>query len=826
MFDADTYNIPHWEADSDMEPEVFTEKKSYDAKNRPIQEHTGRLGGTLSVVDYTYNQAGLLREVRGNIAQKGPLVYVRDIQYDEKGQRKAIFYGNGSVTRYGYDETSFRLVRIRTVNTSETLQDLNYTYDSVGNLTSIENLAQDTIFFNNQMTVPGQTFVYDALYRLITAKGREHMGQAGVHASIPDSRIDHLRTALPHPGNGTALQKYRQHYTYDATGNLLNIRHLGGLGSLTHRWTKTLGYNNNDGDRQRLGVAQTVKKNNQLLDYTQGADVQRYTHDPHGNMEGLQPNTPQQFGLTWNCFDRLTHVSIIQGTAHYWYTITGTRNRKTITDGNRITKERVYFGNLEVYREFDPDGSVRLERESFHIAGNAGRVALVDTKTIAAGSDTTADRSVRYQYADHLGSSALELDASGALISYEEYYPYGTTSYQAVDQSVKAAAKRYRYTGMERDEESGMNYHTARYYLPWLGRWSKPDPIGTNGGINLYEYCDSNPINKIDPGGLDGFSLSPSRFSLLDESDRLRLDPIDPDLTVPEVSSPGPVAATDAGSGNTTAAAPDTTTTTFGPLTIDNGRLSGYPLIPTTPLSESGDFFYAPGRYFFTDFPLVSIISFSQYTNSDQRMQFGQTTGNARSDSYTALRVGNDRFHLDVGYRSTMVSNDASLHQMQQVEEQRVGVLGLQLGPVGLAYWNDHAFWPTGDGGDQGDTAGASLSYIPNNGIDMGSGWLLNNLSLNLRMATGIPVRGSEALEGGDVIYQEVIRPDISRGDLFLQGQLSKGNYNLDIGAGIDSGLLRHAIQSDLVHRNLDIPEFRSESHFGAYLFVRGYFGN
>ena len=67
---------------------------------------------------------------------------------------------------------------------------------------------------------------------------------------------------------------------------------------------------------------------------------------------------------------------------------------------------------------------------------------------------------VRYQFSNHLGSASLELDAAAQVISYEEYYPYGSTSYQAV-RSQTETPKRYRYTGMERDEGTGLNYHTC-----------------------------------------------------------------------------------------------------------------------------------------------------------------------------------------------------------------------------------------------------------------------------------------------------------------------------------------------------------------------------
>jgi RHS repeat-associated protein len=127
---------------------------------------------------------------------------------------------------------------------------------------------------------------------------------------------------------------------------------------------------------------------------------------------------------------------------------------------------------------------------------------MIETRT--QGNDDSPVRLIRYQFGNHLGSASIETDAAATVISYEEYHPFGTTSYQAVDRDIKAAAKRYRYTGMERDKESGLNYHSARYYVPWLGRWLSADPIRLEGGINLYAFVENNPIMSLDPTGTDG----------------------------------------------------------------------------------------------------------------------------------------------------------------------------------------------------------------------------------------------------------------------------------------------------------------------------------
>ncbi|MDP3597047.1 MAG: RHS repeat-associated core domain-containing protein, partial [Nitrospirota bacterium] len=99
-----------------------------------------------------------------------------------------------------------------------------------------------------------------------------------------------------------------------------------------------------------------------------------------------------------------------------------------------------------------------------------------------------------------LGSVALELDETAQIVGCEEFHPYGTTAYHLVG-SVRATAKRYRYTGMERDEETRLSYHNARYLIPWLGRWGSTDPIGLEGGGNIYSYSQGDPIGLLDNAG-------------------------------------------------------------------------------------------------------------------------------------------------------------------------------------------------------------------------------------------------------------------------------------------------------------------------------------
>ena len=92
--------------------------------------------------------------------------------------------------------------------------------------------------------------------------------------------------------------------------------------------------------------------------------------------------------------------------------------------------------------------------------------------------------------------------------SYEEYFPYGATSWQAPALTT-VSLNRYKYTGMERDEETGLQRHGVRYCATWLGRWTSADPIGLGDGVNRYAYCHGGRW-----GRWIGLGLSPLQSQL------------------------------------------------------------------------------------------------------------------------------------------------------------------------------------------------------------------------------------------------------------------------------------------------------------------------
>ncbi|MCB0184051.1 MAG: hypothetical protein KDE31_07300, partial [Caldilineaceae bacterium] len=412
QFTVDYKVLPNWSGSPALAGETFISSTVYDALNRPVTLTTP----DNSVIRPTYNEANLLEQVTANLrGANAATTFVANIDYDAKGQRQSIDYGNGIQTRYTYDPLTFRLTQMRTRRSNVDLQNLQYTYDPTGNITTLRDDAQQTIYFNNNVVAPHSDYTYDAIYRLIAADGREHIGQAGQPQS---SWNDEFRTNLPHPTAGGAMRRYTEQYEYDEVGNILQLIHRANNGN----WTRRYAYN----EASQLEPEQT---SNRLSSTTVGNDTAHYPHDIHGNMTAM----PHLAQMEWDYKDQLQQVDLGGGgTAYYVYDAGGQRVRKVIErqNGNR-QEERLYLGGFEVFRSYAGNGNtVALARETLHVMDDTRRIALVETRT--QGNDGSPRQLSRYQLGNHLDSASLELDEAGQVISYEEYHPYGSTAYQAV----------------------------------------------------------------------------------------------------------------------------------------------------------------------------------------------------------------------------------------------------------------------------------------------------------------------------------------------------------------------------------------------------------
>jgi len=485
-----------------LQPTIYQETFQYDALGR-IKAATNPDG---NISEPTYHISGRLNQIQV-LPQSGQQaeIYVQGIDYNAKGQRQSITYGNGVMTRYDYEPTTFRLTRILTTRSSDgkKLQDLTYTYDPVGNITHIVDGAQETVLNANQQVNPASDYTYDALYRLIAATGREHPALSPQDEQRGDFDASWILPLQP-LNNGQALQNYSQQFTYDDGGNLYRIQHQG-----TTAWMRTLTVS----DSSNRAV------DSQLTDKPAGMNAY---FDGNGNqtrMAGLQADT-------WNYRNNIASVTVIERQnapsdgEYYGYDGAGNRVRKVSEqygNGGAVAhiEETIYLGALEIKRIRRANNVVE-ERHSLRVMDDERAVATRVVWTQGTPPDGTKNPQVRYQLDDHLGSVALEVDAAGQMISYEEYFPYGGTALAAGRNASEVNLKQYRYSSKERDRVTGFYYYGIRYYVPWLGRWMSPDPAGTVDGLNLYIFVRGNPINFMDAKGNNGKAASASPLPLPD----------------------------------------------------------------------------------------------------------------------------------------------------------------------------------------------------------------------------------------------------------------------------------------------------------------------
>ncbi|CUI02905.1 insecticidal toxin complex protein [Janthinobacterium sp. CG23_2] len=478
-FAQDVKAVPDW-AGADpaarLETAQFLSSASYDAIDRVAARTTADGSEYLPA----YNAANLLEQVR--VRQGGVTeLIVASADYDAKGQRQRIVYGNGVATSYRYDPDTFRLLALTSrAAGGQLLQDLHYTYDPVGNATHREDRAVPTVWFDNQMISGVATYQYSPTYRLSGASGRERV--AAIDFGASDNWSDGAAFASLAAGDQLVWRNYTEQYAYDSAGNITELKHIAAGGG----WTRGYTY---------------APDSNRLQATRIGADTFALSH--HAS-HGFITSMPHLTRMEWNFRDELKASATqkvnagVPETTWYVYDGHGKRVRKVVENAAAGAvpsrkAERLYLDGVEIYREYS-GGATSLERSTLDVMDDRERVALIET--------TGASRLLRYQCADQLQSAQIETDGAGRVISYEEYHPFGTTAFQASDKTIAAAAKRYRHAGMERDDESGLEYCNARYYAPWLGRWIAPDLHAERLDGNRYCYVGNNPVNRRDSNGM------------------------------------------------------------------------------------------------------------------------------------------------------------------------------------------------------------------------------------------------------------------------------------------------------------------------------------
>jgi insecticidal toxin complex protein TccC len=451
-----------------LDSQAFTSRRLFSPLGAVLEQTDG--GGHRQ--QSRYGLAGQLRHMQLLInGDTDWRTVLRDAHYNATDQIIEQQAGNGVRSQWSYDPADGRLhTQSSRKDNGEVLQDFEYVYDRVGNITRIEDHAFEPIWFANQRVDGHRDFSYDSLYRLISATGYDD----GPLSDIP---------GLPKPTDPNNRLNYTQTYTYDCGGNLKKLVHA--RADADHTVQMCIDSVSNRGVRCKPG------------DPDPDFDT---LFDRHGNLLAVQAGQP----LRWNVRDELQDVTLVarddgRNDAEYY----------AYSQGERVFKRHEWHGeNIRHFHQvrYLPGLEIRSKDngEELHVIqlGNARCLHWVSPPPAAVENNQ-----LRYSLDDHLGSCTLELDQNARMISHEGYYPFGATAWMVEKPETGISYKFIRYSGKEMDV-SGLYYYGARYYAPWLQRWVSPDPAGTVDGLNLYVMLKNSPMTNVDNDGQAAFGIN------------------------------------------------------------------------------------------------------------------------------------------------------------------------------------------------------------------------------------------------------------------------------------------------------------------------------
>ncbi|MHA6195906.1 RHS repeat-associated core domain-containing protein [Pseudomonas wadenswilerensis] len=452
-----------------LEPDTFTTRTLHDSTGSPLaiidaMGHLQRMA---------YDVAGQLKCGWITLAGADEQPVISNVTYGAWGEKRSEHLANGVSTEHGYEPETLRLIRLKSRQGTHTLQDLNYEYDPMGNVLHIRDLAQAERYWRNQKISAHSTFAYDTLYQMTRSTGRE----------MANNATNPWLATLPPPVTDDSLTRYDRSYRYDRGGNLTRIRHNAPAANHSFMLDMTVSPYSN-----RAVIAD-------LTDDPEQVDT---LFSPQGQQRYLLPGQV----LHWNTRGELSQVTPVTRPGNdsdiesYQYAADARRIRKIRRSHTRnavVQSTVVYLPGLEIRTTTIADE----RKECLHIV-TLGQVRVMHWQS--GLPEGIGNDQVRYSLTNLVGSHELELDDRGALISREEFYPYGGRALWSTPTPGAADLKIARYSGKERDA-TGLYYYGHRYYQPWAGRWLSSDPAGTVDGPNLYRMARNNPASLIDSDG-------------------------------------------------------------------------------------------------------------------------------------------------------------------------------------------------------------------------------------------------------------------------------------------------------------------------------------
>ena len=476
---AATMKLHNWKPDADQSQFTWTTQWQYDGLGRlksMVYPDSERLtygydaGGLVNFISgdedgYETVVVGtdeLGQPIYGQVPRTWHYEYLRDRQYDEFLRRRYDVNGNGVTTALTFDLDTQRLSNQVSISPNRNvggqgdafkeIQDLSYTYDSVGNPVTYQNdvPGPTSSLFGGPVK---QAYTYDPYERIVEAKG-EWKHTTG--------KLRQYDLKLTYDTRGNVTSKTQKDWIQDGRKELIQA-------DTTYSFTRTY---NQPAPHQATGVTNSP-----------------YTYDANGNLTGIKDSKDKFIrAITWDAADRMRTVTDGPSTTDYTYDDSGQRAIERGPGGETAT--------------LNPWVTVRNGAEIFkHVwAGN---------DRIGTQRDDGGVQEVKqyFLHKDLQGSTNIVTDITGKTFQHHEYFATGEVW---VDEKSTVHRTPYQFQGGYVDEVREIVNFGARWYDQNRELFYSPDPVlvddpgaivGTPALRSAYAFAGSNPLTYVDPSG-------------------------------------------------------------------------------------------------------------------------------------------------------------------------------------------------------------------------------------------------------------------------------------------------------------------------------------
>ena len=473
--------------------------------------------------------------------------YVKNITYNDFGQKKSVVYGNTTYAEYEYDELH-RLSILRSYSANGTMQNIEYLYDAAGNIYYIENRAGQAGGIGGRYT---NQYAYDELNRLSMVDVRSTGGNYYLNYQYsPAGRMANKHSSVNNGyGTNSFIQDLAYGYCKDYQPHAVRRIYNRGEDILCDfRWDEAgnlIQANNIQGHEYQSSRFLFWTEDNRLHTVADGKHYSYYVYDHAGertlkltgNNDIMDVNADQVQSVAM--LNNLTMypspylVLSDRGYTKHYYTGTE-RLCARIGGGNLETADNVILQNNNLSQKanelFEHCLNMNRERELSHDYNVECITGIdedyeelrhwIDGIPIRLKSKTKIDLQtfkdmmnhytsveeneddVFFYHSDHLGSASWITNGNGTPVQHLQYMPYGEPF---VNERTSSYNERFTFTGKERDSETGFSYFGARYYdSDLMTGWLSVDPLADKyPSLSPYAYCAWNPIKLVDPDGED-----------------------------------------------------------------------------------------------------------------------------------------------------------------------------------------------------------------------------------------------------------------------------------------------------------------------------------